>query len=184
MASTTRYRRLKMNEIQMKIDVATHHFRAYLDSRSKRAPGRLQISRLTLAIDFLEQAKQIAACEVSQWIDSLIEVVYTEMDDLWVLAHPRKQEPILLAAGYNVGKWVSAHPRKQEPKLELVTMEEFFIRIPRESCIYAINARCEEDAKDVYKEYFGTKRMPHGYEFVSREHAHTIGGHRLIEVAK
>ena len=48
-----------MNEIQMKIDVATHHFRAYLDSRSKRAPGRLQISRLTLAIDFLEQAKQL-----------------------------------------------------------------------------------------------------------------------------
>jgi hypothetical protein len=169
MASTTRYRRLKMNEIQMKIDVATHHFRAYLDSRS-RAPGRLQISRLTLAIDFLEQAKQLAACEVSQWIDSLIEVVYTEMDDLWVLAHP--------------GKWVSAHPRKQEPKLELVIMKEFFIRIPRESCIYAINARCEEDAKDMYKEYFGTKRMPHGYEFVSREHAHTIGGHRLIEVAK
>ena len=151
-----------MNEIQMKIDVATHHFRAYLDSRSKRAPGRLQISRLTLAIDFLEQAKQLASCEVSQWIDSLIEVVYTEMDDLWV----------------------SAHPRKQEPKLELVTMEEFFIRIPREGCIYAINARCEEDAKDMYKEYFGTKRMPHGYEFVSREHAHTIGGHRLIEVAK
>ena len=151
-----------MNEIQMKIDVATHHFRAYLDSRSKRAPGRLQISRLTLAIDFLEQAKQLAACEVSQWIDYLIEVVYTEMDDLWVLAHPLKQEP----------------------KLELVIMKEFFIRIPRESCIYAINARCEEDAKDVYKEYFGTKRMPHGYEFVSREHAHTIGGHRLIEVAK
>jgi len=181
-----------MNEIQMKIDVATHHFRAYLDSRSKRAPGRLQISRLTLAIDFLEQAKQIAACEVSQWIDSLIEVVYTEMDDLWVLAHPRKQEPILLAAGYNVGgmyeidprKGVLAHPRKQEPKLELVTMKEFFIRIPREGCIYAINARCEEDAKDVYKEYFGTKRMPHGYEFISREHAYTIRGHRLIEVAK
>ena len=151
-----------MNEIQMKIDVATHHFRAYLDSRSKRAPGRLQISRLTLAIDFLEQAKQMASCKVSQWIDYLIEVVYTEMDDLWVLAHPLKQEP----------------------KLALVIMKEFFIRIPRESCIYAINARCEEDAKDVYKEYFGTKRMPHGYEFVSREHAHTIGGHRLIEVAK